>query len=112
MDSRSPEPQFEISRSRPESWHKCVTFCDRLADKAGKRCRLPNEAEWEYTCRAGTTTPFYFGETITADQASYSGDYPYGNGPKGVTREAAPVGTFPPNNWGILKRPHGNVFEW
>ena len=74
--------------------------------------RLPTEAEWEYACRAGTTTPFYFGETISADQANYDGNYVYGKGKQGVYREqTTDVGSFPSNAWGLCDM-HGNVWEW
>jgi len=55
------------------SWHDAVKFCQRLSEKTGKKYGLPSEAQWEYSCRAGTTTPFYFGETITTDLANYNG---------------------------------------
>ena len=74
--------------------------------------RLPSEAEWEYAARAGTTTPFFFGETISADQANYDGNYTYGKGKKGVYRErTTDVGSFPPNDFGLYDM-HGNVWEW
>jgi formylglycine-generating enzyme required for sulfatase activity len=73
---------------------------------------LPSEAEWEYACRAGTATAFSFGETITAEQVNYNGNYPYGNAPKGEYRgKTTRVGSFPPNAWGLYDM-HGNVFEW
>jgi formylglycine-generating enzyme required for sulfatase activity len=74
--------------------------------------RLPTEAEWEYACRAGTTTPFSTGNNITTDQANYNGNYPYNNNAKGTYREkTTPVGSFPPNPWGLYDM-HGNVAEW
>jgi formylglycine-generating enzyme required for sulfatase activity len=73
---------------------------------------LPSEAEWEYACRAGTTTPFYFGETITPELVNYNGNHTYGDGPKGEYREqTTPVGQFPANAFGLYDM-HGNVFEW
>ncbi|MDE5083327.1 MAG: formylglycine-generating enzyme family protein, partial [Trichodesmium sp. St18_bin1] len=73
--------------------------------------RLPSEAEWEYACRAGTTTPFYFGETITTELVNYDGNYTYGNAPKGEYRkQTTPVGQFPPNAFGLYDM-HGNVWE-
>jgi len=94
------------------SWNQAVAFCQKLSQITGKNYRLPSEAEWEYACRAGTTTPFYFGETITTDLANYDGNYTYGNGPKGVfRRETTDVGSFPPNAFGLYDM-HGNVWEW
>jgi len=94
------------------SWNEAVEFCQKLSEKTGREYRLPSEAEWEYACRAGTTTPFYFGETITTDLANYYGDHTYGNGPKGKNRrETTNVGMFPPNAFGLYDM-HGNVYEW
>ncbi|RKZ50626.1 MAG: hypothetical protein DRQ99_33710, partial [Candidatus Parabeggiatoa sp. nov. 3] len=94
------------------SWHDCVEFCKRLFDKTGKAYRLPSESEWEYACRAGTTTPFYFGKTITTDLANYNGRSTYASGPSGVYRgETTDVGSFPPNAFGLYDM-HGNVWEW
>ncbi len=94
------------------SWGKAVKFCHKLSQKTGKTYRLPSEAEWEYACRAGTTTPFYFGETITPDLVNYDGNYPYGAAPKGLDRkQTTDVGSFPPNAFGLYDM-HGNVWEW
>ncbi|MBD2329157.1 SUMF1/EgtB/PvdO family nonheme iron enzyme [Alkalinema sp. FACHB-956] len=94
------------------SWFEAVEFCDRLSRKTGKTYRLPSEAEWEYACRAGTTTPFYCGETITTDLANYDGDSTYGKGQKGQYRgKTTRVGSFPPNGFGLYDM-HGNVCEW
>jgi formylglycine-generating enzyme required for sulfatase activity len=94
------------------SWDDCQEFVKQLGRKTGKRFRLPTEAEWEYACRAGTTTPFHFGETISTDQANYDGNYTYGKGKKGIYREkTTPVGSFPANGWGLHDM-HGNVWEW
>lgn len=94
------------------SWDDAVKFCEKLSNLTNKTYRLPSEAEWEYACRAGTTTPFYFGETITTDLANYDGNYTYGCGPKGKYREqTTEVGIFPPNAFGLYDM-HGNVWEW
>jgi len=104
------------------SWNHAQEFCARLSQKANKIYRLPSEAEWEYACRAGTTTPFYFGETISTDLANYRGTdwkigdtvYPgnYGQGQKGKYREkTTEVGIFPANPFGLYDM-YGNVWEW
>ena len=94
------------------SWLEAVEFCDRLSQFTGHTYRLPSEAEWEYACRAATTTPFYFGETITTDLVNYNGNSTYGSGPKGIYREKTTVvGSFPPNAFGLYDM-HGNVWEW
>jgi formylglycine-generating enzyme required for sulfatase activity len=94
------------------SWNEAVEFCKRLSEMMGKTYRLPSEAQWEYACRAGTTTPFYFGETITTDIANYDGNSTYAEGPKGVYRkETTEVGSFPPNAFGLYDM-HGNIWEW
>jgi formylglycine-generating enzyme required for sulfatase activity len=94
------------------NWNECQEFIKKLAEKEKKPYRLPTEAEWEYACRAGTTTPFYCGETISTDQANYNGNYVYGDGKKGPYREkTVPVGSFPPNPWGLYDMA-GNVGQW
>jgi len=94
------------------SWNNAVEFCEKLSQKAQKKYRLPSEAEWEYACRAGTTTPFYFGESITPDLVNYNGNYTYASAPKGKYRkQTTDVGTFPPNAFGLYDM-HGNVWEW
>jgi sulfatase modifying factor 1 len=93
------------------SWEDCQVFIKKLRDKDKKAYRLPTEAEWEFACRAGTKTPFYFGETISTDQANYNGEA-YFNGKKGVNREkTTPVGIFPANAWGLHDM-HGNLWQW
>jgi sulfatase modifying factor 1 len=94
------------------SWEDCQRFCARLKEKTGQTCRLPTEAQWEYACRAGTTTPFSFGETISTDQANYNGNYTCGRDKKGVYRQqTTPMRSFPANAWGLYDM-HGNVWEW
>lgn len=95
------------------SWNDAVKFCQRLSQKTGKTYRLPSEAEWEYACRAGTITPFHFGETITGDLANYNGKETYADEPTGLYREqTTPVGYFQvANNFGLYDM-HGLVWEW
>jgi formylglycine-generating enzyme required for sulfatase activity len=94
------------------NWDEAVEFCRKLTQKTGKTYRLPSEAEWEYACRAGTTTPFHFGDTITPDLVNYNSIYPYGAALKGLWRQqTTDVGSFPPNAFGLYDM-HGNVYEW
>jgi formylglycine-generating enzyme required for sulfatase activity len=114
-----PNPSYFKGDDRPVervSWYDALEFCARLNFRinvtTGRDYRLASEAEWEYACRAGTTTPFYFGETITTDLANYHGNYTYGNAPQGEYRkQTATVGSFPPNAFGLYDM-HGNVWEW
>ncbi|AUB42335.1 Formylglycine-generating enzyme, required for sulfatase activity, containings SUMF1/FGE domain [Nostoc flagelliforme CCNUN1] len=94
-------------------WYDAVEFCDRLSQYTGKSYRLPSEAEWEYACRAGMTTPFHFGETTTSELANYNAEYTYGAGVKGTYREETTVvGSFGVANAFGLYDMHGNVWEW
>ncbi|GCL56176.1 hypothetical protein NIES3806_35350 [Microcystis aeruginosa NIES-3806] len=94
------------------NWYQATEFCKRLSRETTGEYRLPSEAEWEYACRAGTTTPFYFGETITGELANYNAGYTYAGEAKGEYRnETTPVGQFPPNAFGLYDM-HGNVWEW
>jgi formylglycine-generating enzyme required for sulfatase activity len=94
------------------SGNSASDFCRRLSKKTRRAYRLPSEAEWEYACRADTTTPFYCGETLTTDLANYVGEHTYRSEPQGVYRHATTeVGSFPPNAFGLYDM-HGNIWEW
>lgn len=127
--NRYLDPELALGKNvtRPAeriSWHDAVEFCARLTQYTGWNYRLPSEAEWEYACRAGTTTPFHFGETCTTDLANYSGvDWDlqgkvcshgsYGAGPLGEDRrETTPVGYFQVANAFGLYDMHGLIREW
>ncbi len=95
------------------SFDRAIEFCARLSNYTGREYRLPSEAEWEYACRAGTTTAFHFGEAITSDLANYDGSYTYSSGFKGKYLEkTTPVGSFQVANAFGLYDMHGNVWEW
>jgi formylglycine-generating enzyme required for sulfatase activity len=94
------------------TWEDAMHFCRRLSEVERRSYRLPAEEEWEYACRADTTTPFACGMVISTEQANFDGDYPYANAPKGAFRgHTVPVASFPPNQWGLHDM-HGNVWEW
>ena len=95
------------------SWDDAQEFIRKLNQKeSGKGYRLPTEAEWEYACRAGTSTPFYMGRCVSTNQVNYNGDYPPGGCPKGENRKRTlSVASFPANPWGLYDM-HGNVWEW
>ncbi len=104
-----PDPSYFKGDNRPVecvSWYDVVEFCARLSQASEKNYRLPSEAEWEYACRAGTVTPFHFGETLTTELANYLEEA------KGEERhETTPVGSFSGNAFGLFDM-HGNVWEW
>jgi formylglycine-generating enzyme required for sulfatase activity len=111
-----PNPSQFPGHDRPVeqvSWEEAVEFCDRLSAHTERIYRLPTEAEWEYACRSGTTTPFHFGKTITPELTNYNGNYIYNNSPQAEYRgETTPVDHFGiANAWGLSDM-HGNVWEW
>jgi len=110
-----PDPSKFKGANRPVervSWFAALEFCRRLSQRTGQPYGLPSEAQWEYACRAGSTTPFHFGPTLTPELANYDGNYVYANGPKGSYREqTTEVASFPANGWGLHDL-HGNVWEW
>jgi formylglycine-generating enzyme required for sulfatase activity len=104
------------------NWEDAIEFCNRLSQRTGRHYSLPSEAQWEYACRAGSITPFHFGETLSSELANFDGTEVYAGGLKGdCRRQTTPVGkslasvtsadVFPANDWG-LQDMHGNVWEW
>ncbi|HKC66451.1 MAG TPA: formylglycine-generating enzyme family protein, partial [Pyrinomonadaceae bacterium] len=94
------------------SWNDAREFCNRASSITKRSYRLPTEAEWEYAARAGTTTIFAFGDSISSAQANFDGSNPFGDAPAGVNRgRTTPVGSFQPNAFGLYDM-HGNVWEW
>ena len=112
-----PNPSRFKGNNRPVeqvSWDDAIEFCARLAAQTQRGYRLPTEAEWEYACRAGTETPFFFGETLVPELANYSCGSTYG--PRGVkgkkVGETTAVDHYGvANQWGLVDM-HGNVWEW
>jgi formylglycine-generating enzyme required for sulfatase activity len=86
------------------SWYEAVEFCTKLSEKTGKTYRLPSEAEWEYACRAGSKTKYYFG-----DSDSQLGQYAWYS--SNSNDQTHPIGEKQPNAWGLYDM-HGNVCEW
>lgn len=94
------------------SWNDAQEYLKKLSARTGQRYRLLSEAEWEYAARAGTTTPFHTGETITTQQANFNGNHSYNGSAKGIYRvKTVAVGSFAPNAFGLHDM-HGNVREW
>jgi formylglycine-generating enzyme required for sulfatase activity len=99
------------------SWRDARKFCAKLSalpaeKKAGRKYRLPDEAEWEYACRAGTTTPFHFGKSASSKEANFDGSRPYGGAAKGPFLDrTCKVGSYKPNAWGLYDM-HGNVWQF
>ena len=108
-------PGFAQDDSHPVvcvNWDDAKAYAKWLSGKTGKDYRLLSEAEWEYACRAGTSTPFWWGSSISTEQANYDGNYTFGGGRKGEYRQrTVPVKSFEPNPWGLYQV-HGNVGEW
>ena len=114
MGSNSNHSNFKGSDRPVEqvSWDDCQEFIRKINASGAVTVSLPTEAQWEYACRAGTTTPFNFGSTLNGDKANCDGNYPYGTTLKGRYRqETASVGSYSPNAWGLYDM-HGNVWEW
>lgn len=94
------------------TWHAARDFTDRLNAGQPWRLRLPSEIEWEYACRAGTTTPYSTGPVLSTEEANYNGEFPLPGQQMGQNRGAVTrVGSFAPNAWGLFDM-HGNVWEW
>jgi formylglycine-generating enzyme required for sulfatase activity len=109
-----PNPSRFRGDQRPVeqvSWADAMEFCHRLSQRTSRHYTLPSEAQWEYACRAGATTPYHWGATISSQLAKYDGRE-YWDGEKGEYRkQTMDVGSFPANSWGLHDM-HGNVWEW
>ena len=108
--SFNDDPQNPVERV---SWLDVQDFLHKLKQlMPDLNVGLPTEAQWEYACRAGTTTAFSFGDNITPEQVNYDGNHPYADGKKGLYREkTVAVDALPANQWGVYQM-HGNVWEW
>jgi formylglycine-generating enzyme required for sulfatase activity len=112
----NPEPSFFPGKNRPVEqvrWDEAVEFCARLSARTGRAYRLPSEGEWEFACRAGTLTPFHFGETISTEVSNFDATFPWGNANRGNRRQQTydAGNTDAANGFGLLDM-HGNVQEW
>ena len=111
------QPSHFKGKNRPVeqvSWDDCQEFCQNLTESLNGRIifRLPSEAEWEYACRAGTTTEFHFGNVIKANLANFDGHHSWNGSPKGKRRnKTTDAGSFRSNPWGLFDM-HGNVWQW
>ncbi len=98
------------------SWDDCIVFCEKLSalpeeKAAGRVYRLPTEAEWQYSCRAGSTGPFHTGSSLGSSDANFNGNFPYGDAPRGAfLGRTSQVGSYKPNAFGLYDM-HGNVAE-
>ncbi len=121
LPTRRPSEEFGLGDRFPVYWVSyldAAAFCGALTTRAVRagsvpsswEFRLPTEAQWEYACRAGTTSAFALGDTLGTQQANFSGE-PLTDGRRGHAGRATPVGSYPPNRWGLHDM-HGNVFEW
>lgn len=111
---KKPESRFHGANLPVDNicWKEAEAFCERLASITAQEYSLPSEAQWEYACRAGTSTPFSLGETITTEFVNFVGAHTYRDEPRGIYRHGTTaVGMFPPNPWGLSDM-HGNVWEF